>query len=177
MNIKNSLKKLLEKSKSKAPIVTKIGALIVIVEIIFRFFSVDTSHYFIFSGTLHWLIILYLVVLKTELTPHKKVERDTQFQDIGFLEKFLKEIASTLMVVLFLGVVILLYSTIGSPSGEILFQEGDKVLVQNGHILHVLSLKEFYMYKHYRYIIGLFLLLFIYFRVMIPFAMELQDER
>ncbi len=173
--MKNNIKRLIEKSKTKALWVTQAGAGIVIIEILLRFLSIDTNKYFIFSANIHWIIILYLLVLNVESGAFEK-ERESEYQEIGFLENIIIKLANMLITVLSFALIIVLYYTFGMPSGEILFQEGDKVLVQDGHIFRVVSLNHFYMYKHHRYILGLGLLLMIYFRMMIPFAKELKER-
>ena len=169
------LKIFVEILKPKTLIVTQIGATIVIIEILLRLFSVETSNYFIFSGNIHWLIIFSLVVLNIELGGLKK-DREIESIESGFLENLLKSFANILITLLSFGLIIILYSTLGTPSGEILFQEGDKVLIQDGHIFRVVSENSFYMYKHYRYILGLGLLLIIYFGALLPLAKEIKER-
>jgi len=171
---------ILTRSKTKALIITQLGAGVAILEILLRFFSIDTNNYVIFSFNLHWFIIFYLVALNTELGGFKKYSREnreTTYQDKSILEDIFIGLANMLSTVFAFVLVIVLYSTLGMPSGEILFQEENQALILDGHIFRVVSVDSFYMYKHYRYILGLSLLLIVYFKALIPLAKEIKESK
>ena len=161
------ISKILNISKSHSVKVVTFGITIVILEILFHLFGIETKEYMLFSLNIHWSIFLFLFIMYGEYKFKMKPKETIK-------ESWWLGILKTIGMYFGLFLVLILYVSI-SPSGEILFEESGKILVQDGSRIYVDSINNFYVYKHYKSIIALIVLLFIYIGIFFPLAYEIKS--
>ena len=167
-SINEIIVKTLKILKAKIVHITLMGIVLIFIEMIFHLFGEETKSYIIFSSNIHWMIIILLVsihFLNVESKPSQAIQR---VSDKHEKESFEPYFPSFISISLYL-ILIYLYTFLNRPNGEILFEEGERVLiVGRDAVLRVIDLDSFYMYKHYHSIVGLLILLLFYIDMLLP---------
>jgi len=174
--INKSIVKTLKKVQPKIVHITLMGMGLVFIEMIFHLFGEETKSYIIFSSNIHWAVIFLLIsihFLNVESKPSQVIQRVSDKHEKESFEPYLP---SFIIISLYL-ILIYFYILLNEPNGEILFEEGEKVLiVGRDALLRVIDLDSFYMYKHYQSIVGLLFLLLFYIDILIPASLFLRRD-
>lgn len=169
----NTILKILKILETKVLIVVYWGLGIVVIEIILRFFSIDTNQYFLFSGQIHLLIITYLIIIYFySKSLSTQIEAETEE-----MESILSGFVKMFLFWFFVGITIVLHSKFGEQEGLMLFHEGDKALIIKEHFLEVVSMNDFYKYKDYENMLFLVPLLVFYFLFLLPVAKKIKGRK
>jgi len=167
-SINKIIVKTLKILKPKIVHITLMGIVLIFIEMIFHLFGEETKSYIIFSSNIHWIIIILLIsihFLNVETKPSQAIQR---VSDNHEKESFEPYFPTFIRILLYL-ILIYLYTFLNRPNGEILFEEGERVLiVGRDALLRIIDLDSFYMYKHYHAIVGLLFLLLFYIDILLP---------
>ena len=158
----------LKKVKPKIVHITLMGMGLIFIEMIFHLFGEETKSYIIFSSNIHWAVIFLLIsihFLNVESKPSQVIQRVSDKHEKESFEPYFP----TFISISFYLILIYFYIFLDRPNGEILFEEGEKVLIVGWDaVLRVIDLDSFYMYKHYHSIVGLLFLLLFYIDILLP---------
>jgi len=154
--------------KPKIVHITLMGMILIFIEMMFHLFGEETKSYIIFSSNIHWMIIFLLIsihFLNVESKPSQAIQKVSDKHEQESFEPYFPTFISILLYLILL----YFYIFLDRPNGEILFEEGERVLiVGRDTVLRVIALDSFYMYKHYHSIVGLLFLLLFYIDILLP---------